>query len=336
MATINVQDVKKELGEFVENNKDIVALGVYSDEIALNKHCVTITSINGKFPAFHQIMGHVVQGFKAQWQKLGEAEFKHKILQNFRQKVNFEIVPDEVLNTWLAELFTEGKTKEEHPISKKIIEDLMKKVIDDLDDLSQTGVFDAANASGGFGKSMDGIAEAIAKALANAVHPAFRIPLTAITDANRLDQMKKFEYGIPKKTRKKVKKIFMSTTNKMKFADAYEREYGTKVTYKDADTILTPLTKLEIVGLDGLPDDVYFAPAEGVMARLIDVFDKPQITDIQVADYVLKIFMDWFLGYDFLINELVYVAVFDDSDRGLGSATLNALYYDSENLVVTP
>lgn len=336
MATINVQDVKKEIGEFVENNKDIVSAGVYSDEIALNKHCVTITSINGKFPSFHQIMGHVVQGFKPQWQKLGEAEFKHKILQNFRQKVNFEIIPDEVLNTWLAELFIEGKTKEEHPISKKIMEDLMKKVVDDLDDLSQSGEFDPANASGQFGKSLDGIATAIVKALADLKHPAFKIPLAVITDANRIDQIKKFEYGLPKKTRKKVKKLFMSTTNQMKYADAYEKEYGTKVTYKDNDTIKTPLTKLEIVGLDSIPDDLYFAPVEGVMARLIDVFDKPQVTDIQVLDYVLKIFMDWFLGYDFLINELVYVAVFDDSDRGLGNAVLNELYYDSENLVVTP
>lgn len=336
MATINVQDVKKELGEYIENNTDVVSAGVYSDEIALNKHCVTITSINGQFPSFHQIMGHVVQGFKAQWQKLGEAEFKHKILKNFRQKVNFEIVPDEVLNTWLAELFTEGKSKEEHPISKKIMEDLMKKVIDDLDDLSQTGVYDPVNAAGQFGKSMNGIAQAIIEALADLDHPAFKIPLDVITDANRLDQMIKFEFGIPKKTRKKVKKLFMSTTNKMKYAAAYEKEYGTKVTYKDSDTILTPLTKLEIVGLDNIPDTLYFAPAEGVMARLIDVFDKPQVTDIQILDYVLKIFMDWFLGYDFLINELVYVAVFDDSDRGLGNAELNELYYDSENLVVTP
>jgi len=42
--------------------------------------------------------------------------------------------------------------------------------------------------------------------------------------------------------------------------------------------------------------------------------------------------MDWHLGYDFLINELTYIAVFDGSDRGLGKATLNELYYSSENL----
>jgi hypothetical protein len=68
------------------------------------------------------------------------------------------------------------------------------------------------------------------------------------------------------------------------------------------------------------------------MIRLIDVFDKPAITDIQILDYIVKIFMEFWLGYDFAINELVYVAVFDGSARGLGNAAKNALYYDSENL----
>ena len=68
------------------------------------------------------------------------------------------------------------------------------------------------------------------------------------------------------------------------------------------------------------------------MIRLIDVFDKPAITDTQIQDYILKIFMEFWLGYDFAINELVYVAVFDGSDRGLQVDTLNTLYYDSENL----
>ena len=148
MATINTQDVVKELNEYVKHNTEVVAAGVYSDEIQINKYCKTITAIKGKYPAFHKILTHVVQGFKAEWQELGEAEFKHKMLQNYRQKVNFAIIPDEILATWLAELYTEGKTKQELPISKHIMDDLMAKVIDDLDDLSQDAVYDAANADG--------------------------------------------------------------------------------------------------------------------------------------------------------------------------------------------
>lgn len=336
MATINVQDVAKEVAEYVKNNTDVVSAGVYSDEITINKYCKTVTAVKGKFPSFHKILGHVVQGFKAEWQALGEAEFKHKMLQNFRQKVNFPVVPDEILNTWLAELYVEGKTKEEQPISKHILEDLMLKVVDDLDDLSQSGVYNQATASGGYGASLDGYATQVTNALNNATHPAFRIPLNAITSVNILDEIKSFEKQLPKKTRKKVKRIFMSDTLALTYADAYFEANKVAVTYTGPDSFKTPLLKLEIVGLPNIPDNIIWAPVDGIMGRLIDVFDKPQVTDVQVQDYVLKIFMDWFLGYDFFINELVYVAVFDGSDRGLGNATLNAMYYDSENLVVTP
>ena len=336
MATMTIEDVQKELNEYISNNKEVVSAGVYSQEITLNKYCKTITAVKGKYPSFHKIMGHVVQGFKAEWQKLGEAEFKHKMLQNFRQKVNFEIVPDEVLNTWLAELYVEGKTAEEHPISKHIMEDLMAKVIDDLDDLSQDAVYNSATASGTYGSSMNGIEQQRLVALNNTDHPAFRIPLNALTDVNRLAEYKKFEKGIPSKMRKKVKRIFVSENESLKYADAYEAAYGTHVTYTDDNAFKSPRLKFEIVGLPGVPDNFFVATVEDNLGRLIDVFDKPGVTDIQKQDYVLKIFMDWHLGYDFLINEVVFIAVFDGSDRGLGDAELNALYYDSENLVVTP
>lgn len=333
---MTIEDVKKELGEYISDNKTIVSAGVYSDEIQINKYCKTITAVKGKFPAFTKVMGHVVQGFKAEWQALGEAEFKHKILQNYRQKVNFPIVPDEVLHTWLATLFVEGKTAEEHPISKEIMDDLMAKVIDDLDDLSQSAEYDALNSSGQYGKSLDGIEQQRVKALANVTHPAFRIPLDAITSANILDVFKAFEKGIPKKQRKKVKRVFVSADVALEYADQYEKEYGTNVNYTADGNIKTPRLKFEIVGLNSVPDDFFVATIEGNLCRLIDVFDKPTITDIQKHDYILKIFMDFFLGYDFMINEITYVGVFDDSDRGLGNAELNALYYDSEKLVVTP
>lgn len=330
---MNIQDIAKEVGEYIANNPDIVAkTGVYSPEIFINKYCKTLTAVKGKFPQFNLIMSRVVQGFKAEWQALGEASLKSKKIENFHQKVNFPITPSQVLNSWLAFLYTEGLKPDQHPISKYIIDDLMLKTIDDLDDLSQTGVYDANTASGQYGHSMNGIQKSIEIALASTEHPAFKIPLNAITPANILDEVKKFEKSLPKKTRKKVKYLFMSENLKMEFMDQYEQHYGTKVTYTDADTIKTPLTKLEIVGLPAIADNVMFATVEENMIRLIDVFDKPAITDVQILDYVVKIFMEFWLGYDFMINELLYVAVFDGSDKGLGDDAKNKLYYDSENL----
>jgi hypothetical protein len=174
----------------------------------------------------------------------------------------------------------------------------------------------------------------VENALANTTHPAFRIPLNAITPSNILDEVKSFEKQLPKKTRKKVKHLFMSDNLAMTFADQYEKEYGVNVNYTADGNMKTPLTKIEIVGLPSIPDNVVFAPVDSNMVRLIDVQDKPAVTETQTLDYKLKVFMEFFLGYDFLINQLVYVAVFDGSERGLGNANQNALYYESEDLTV--
>lgn len=336
MPTMTIEDVKKELNEYIKNpeNQKILSAGVYAGEVQINKYAKTITAVKGKFPAFFKILSHVVQGFgEAKWTELGKAEFRHKMLQNFRQKINYPIIPDEVLNTWLANLYVEGKTAQDQPISKEIIEDLLERIIDDLDILSQTGTRDDEKLSE-FGYSLDGIQTQARKAIADVKYPAFKIPLNAITAVNIVDEVKSFEKQLPKKTKKKIKYLFMSEQMRMEYADQYKQEYGTTATFTEDGAMKTPLSKMEIVGLDNIDNDVMFAFVDGNLARLIDVFDKPEITSIQLEDYLLKIFMDFHLGYDFIMNHLVYVAVFDDSKRGLGNEDLNKLFYPGENLVV--
>lgn len=336
MSTISVQDVAKEIGEYVKSNTEVIKAGVYSDEITINKYCKLLTKVKGKFPQFHSILTNVVQGYKAEWQALGEAQFKSKKLENFHQKVNYPITPSEILNSWLAEMYMENKTPAEMPISKYIMEELMEKIIDNLEDLSQAAEYDETKFDGVYGFSLDGIAKQVSNAVANTTHPAFVIPLNAITPANILDEFKKLEKGVPKKMRKKVKRFFISDTLLLTYIDAYQKEYGTHVNFKQEDTIRTPLTKIELVGLNGIPDTCIFGTVDGNLVRLIDIFEKPTVTDVQVQDYIVKIFLEFWLGYDFLINQLVYVGVFDGGNRGLRNATQNKLYYESEKLIVTP
>lgn len=330
---INVQSIKAELDDYVIKNTSVISVGVYSDEIQLDKYCKKITKVKGSFPQFHKIMTNVVQGFKAEWQALGEMQFNAKILKNYRQKVNLPIIVDEIYNTWLSELKIEGKKPEEQPISKMIIKELLEKIVDDLSELSINGEYDAAKASGQFGYSLDGIARVINKNRLNIENPLYKIPLDVITDSNVLDQVENFERSIPKKTRKKVKYIFCSEDMLLRYGDAIVEKYGTHTNFNDARKNKTETYKIDIVALEGLADDIIFATVEGNMFKLIDLIDTPpSITQTQILDYVLKIFMEFHLGYDFAINQLVYVADFTGESKGLGSAKMNELYYSSEKL----
>lgn len=325
---LNLDQVKTELGAYIKANPNILSAFVYAQEIKINKYVKTLTKINGEYPSIHAIMGRVVQGFKSEWEELGSAHFRAKLLKGYKQKVNFGFKPSDVMGTWLAENYVEGKSLEEQPISKFIMEELKKAIIRDINTLSMTGVRDDVNASGEFGKSLDGVKTLLTKGLANTTDPMFSIPLEAPTTANIVDQYKAFELGLP--TEFSDLKVFVSRSVGMLYRDAYTAEYGGNNDYTSGSSTKTPLLGLEIVMLD-VPGNVIFATPDENFLRLIDIVDKPDVTDIQKADYKLKLFFEFTLAYEFAINALVFVGNFDGAAvRGLGNATLNALYFPDE------
>jgi len=331
---MTTEDIVKELGEYVASNAKIVPAMIYSDDVVLDAHCKTITKVKGKYPSFHSIMTNVVQGYKSVWQSLGEAQLKSKKLEAFRQKVNFEFNPDDIQHTYLAgDYYDETKGRVEMPISQYVLDiELKPKVTDDINWLSILAEYDEAQADGQFGKSLNGIKAVVANAVAHATHPAFRIPLDALTDANILDQETEFEVSLPEKVKPKVKAIFMSTRNLERRTRAYVDKYGQNQFKKDETTTFFGR---RIIGLPFLDDDTIFATVDGNLVKLIDKIDNPpSITDIQKQDYVIKIFMEFWLGYEVLINELLFVSNYEDATYGLGSREKNQLYFSIDG--VTP
>tara|TARA_R110001583_G_scaffold22288_1_gene83756 strand:- start:572 stop:1567 length:996 start_codon:yes stop_codon:yes gene_type:complete len=331
---MQVEDVAKELGQHLAHNPKLVPALIYSPEITLDKHCRTITKVKGHFPSAHTLLGHVIQGFKSEWQELGELEIKSKILKNYHQKVNFPIIPSDILGSYFAEYYDEEKDMFSMPISQYIMqEDLGPRITDDLEELSVNGVYDAANADGQFGKSLDGIKQIILNILADVDHPGFKIPLSVLTDTNIVDQVTLFERSFPSKMKKKIKKIFMSENNAERYVIQYEEQFGQNKFQNDV--LKTRLGKREIVVLPGLDDDTIFATIERNLVKLIDKIDNPpKVTSIQVQDYKVKVFMEFWKGYDFWINELVYIANYADAEYGLGDLAKNQKYYDFDGVTV--
>ena len=326
--TILIDDVVKELNTFLAHNPTLISASLNRSEITLDKHTKPLTKIKGKYPQTHTLLEDVVQGFSNEWTEMGKMQIEHKILTDYHQKVNFSIIPSEILHSYYAELYEENKKPEDMPISKYIIEnELLPKVIDNMQTLSISGKYDPARKNE-FGFSMNGI-ETILEALIDRdvapAHPAFEIPVNAFTDANIVDEVTAFERKIPSKLKKKIKKIFMSENNFERYVLQYEDQFGQNKF--QGDVMKTRLGKREIVVLEGMESDVIFGTTENNFRNLKDVFDKPAITDIQKQDYKIKIFMEWWKGYDFLINQMVVVSNFSDERYGLGSTELNQKYF---------
>lgn len=332
-VTIDLNDLAAGLKSYAVTSKDILkadfALATGS---SIDKYTKPVTAIQGRFQVVQSMFDHVVQGFTPEWTALGTAKMSSKELKNYHLKVNYPIVPAEVIGSVLGELYQEGVTDPKgKDITKKIIEQLLGKVADDSQILSWHGEYNAARL-GEFGFAMNGINKIVKDLVTSG--KGYRIPLQAITEANAVDQIKAFELGLPKVLKGKIKEIHVSESVAEKYQIDYVAQYGQTNTFADADVFKSPLGKRKIVSHADQADNVIFATVEGNIKKLIDVFAEPKITQIQVQDYAVKVFMEWFNGYDFLFDEAVCVANFASSASGLTDKTLEKKLFPHQNFTL--
>ena len=313
MVTITTTDLATELKAFFKVNPGLPSSWVYASDVQLNKYARRITQVKGKFLAPHAVMTHVIQGFEAVWNVMGATKIKSNELIAYRQKVNFPIVPDEIEGTYLAWANEENKAHADRSISKFISEMLMEKAMDDVDDLSINGVYDSGNLNV-YGNSMNGINKILTDAITatiaqTATNPVYLIPIDALTPTNMLEQVTKFEKAVPTRLRKFIKRIYMGTDKLQDYIIDVEDTLGTMVTFSEGKKVKTRINGWEIIGLDKLVgSDLIFTTPDNNLLQLIDLFDKPTITKVEDFEYTVKLYMEFWLGYGFYYNQMVFVA----------------------------
>lgn len=332
---MDIQLLAAELQRFVVQNKNVSKADfARATETTIDKYCKKVTKIKGAYQVLDSTMNHVVQGFAPEWQALGELSVRDKELKNYHQKVNFPIIPANVLSTALADWYEEDVEITNKMICKVIVDWILTQVKSDMELLSMIGEYNAVTASGAFGYSLNGWNKIVKTLLTNTVRPAYKIPCDAITDLNIYDVLLKFERKLPKVLKNAINEIHLSTNNLERFEIAYQNKFNASPKYDEADRTKSPLRKRRLIGHDNLADDVLFGTKEGNMLNLIDVIDNPtKFTSVQVQDYVVKLFMEFWKGYDFLINEAVCVADFTGTVLGLGNAEMMKRYYPHEQMV---
>lgn len=330
--TPDASQIAAELGAYFRSNNREIRAALYQKSTTA-KYMRTIPAQQGKFPALQSITGDVVQGFTAVWTPLGTTEFKVNELVAFKQKVNYPITPANVLNSWTSFLYEENKKPEDMAVSRYIIDqELMPKVVSNRETLIGTGVYDATKLNQ-FGYSMNGIQKKLADGIADG--SMFQIPIAVPTLSNMVDQIEAFELGLPEVLKPLLTRIFMPQNLVEAYRLDYRNKHGLMPTFTADQTMRTYLGQRELIGLPSLngTTTIFATPAENFL-RLIDIVDEAVITDVQVLDYVVKIFMEWWEGVGFWTNQMVVVAVPAGTHKGLGTgadatadAALTKKYY---------
>ena len=313
----NASQIATELGNYFRSNNRQIIAALYQKSVTA-KYMRTIPAQQGKFPALQSLTSNVVQGFQAVWTPLGVTEFRVNELKAYKQKVNYPLIPAQVLNSWIAYLYEEGKKPEDMAISRYIIDqELMPKVVSDRETLIGTGTYDATKLDQ-FGFSMNGIQKIIGDGIADG--SMFQIPIAQPSLSNMVDQIEAFELGLPEVLKPLLTKIYMPQNLVEAYRLDYRNKHGLMPTYSLEDGMRTFLGQRKLIGLPSLNGtSTIFATPDQNFLRLIDIVDEAVITDVQVLDYVVKIFMEWTEGVGFWTNQMVVVAVPAGTHRGLGT-----------------
>lgn len=336
MSTLNIDQIKNELVRYIGTNPHVLQGAVLSKEILINRFARTVTKVKGHYPSVQSLMSNVVQIFDSKkFTPYGNITFIAKVLTNFHQKVDFELDPAEILGSWLEETYDEAKKVEQKSISQLAVSMLKDKIIDDVSLLSITGKYDATqkgSATPTFGTSMDGLNEIHKKMAANTDNPVFSIPGDAITQANILDAVQKYEKAIPAQMKSKVKVLFMNDSDAEDYRIAYEDQFGQSQFQTDATR--TRLGKRVIVGIPNLTQGTIVSTIDKNLLKLVDEVDNPAtISDVQVHDRIMRVYGEFSLGYDYAYNQVVFMHTTDGSKkRGLNDAKQNKLFYPQEKL----
>lgn len=332
----NIQEIRSDIASYINKNPEAFQAALSTQGITLSKYAKRLTKIDGEYPSVVALIGHVVQAYYSKkFTPFSDVTWKKKDLKTFRQKVDFTLDPAEILGTIYAGKFDEGKKTQDKTISKEVMDMVLGKVFSDLDYLSVNGVFDQTKVGADtpvFGASMDGIAKTLTNILADTTAPAYLIPGDAIIANNIVDQVTNFEKNLPALAKPRVKYLFTSDLDLEEYQEAYDDRFGERPSFTNSDAVKTRFGKRELVGIPGLPKGTLYTSIEGNFVELVDVVDNPaQFTDIQVNKRVLDLLGEFSLGYDWAINQYLFVHTADGTKNlGLNDSVQNKLFYPNE------
>lgn len=334
---LNTNEIKQAVMGWVNNNPKAFQAALLSNQIFISKYAQRITKVNGAYASVTALMGHVVQAYYSKkFTPFSDVTFKAKKLETFRQKVDFVIDPAEILGTIYADKFDEGKKPQDKSITKDIMEMVLAKIIDDLDYLSVNGEYDATKVGldvPQFGFSMDGLNEVISDIVATS-QPYF-IPGSAITANNILAEVSAFEKNLPSMAKPKVKYIFTSQEDAEEYQEAKDDAFGLRPSFSESENLKSRFGKREVVGIPGLTKGTLFATIDKNLLELVDVVENPAvITDVQVQDRIVKLLSEFSLGYNFAIDQYLFLHTADGAKNlGLNDTAANKLFYPSERKI---
>lgn len=263
----------------------------------------------------------IVQPFQKAFTPTGSAEFKPVEIRQYNMKADLSEYPDDIKANWLGFLSSTDVKRADWPFIKYWMEKLIVPQIQQDIELNEAGrgVFAAPTpgTAGAAGTSMNGIQKIINDHItASRITP---IALGAIptADDQLVEYIEDYHAGIPIQYQNIKMTTYLPEALVLRYKRGYRIKYGKDADFSEGVMGSTNIkyTNLTIAGLPSMNlkangsanDRIFTTPKENAIMLKKGFNNSKGVFNVQEADRLVKLLTDWWLGFGFIIPELVWV-----------------------------
>jgi hypothetical protein len=322
--SIDLTELKNEFGTYIATaQKEILKRLTQKTESM--KYMKTIASKDLEHRAAKAVIDNLVQGFQKGFTPKGTATFTPLTLVQRRHKIDMSFYPDDIEESWIGFLMDESKSREDWPITKYIIEELVIPKVDENRELLLIGkgvyaapVTGVAQATG---KSMDGFCTILEN---EAVNPATQVNFFdggeagPMTKENIVEFIEEFVDWISELYQGIPMNIYLAPSWFRAYKRNFRETYGADNDFSGATQVILDSNK-KLIALPSMAgtDIVFCTPKENFI-RLINTNEGASHIEIQADVRQILIFGDWHESVGFGMAEAIFAYV---PETGSGSTS---------------
>ncbi|MEH0153733.1 hypothetical protein V6R21_06265 [Limibacter armeniacum] len=315
MADITTTDLVAQYGTYYDGKDkrdrlyELVRVKSETDMVASS-----ITIEENEYQAAESEFTEILQGFQKGWTPKGALTFKPRPIKLGNFKIDVEVFPDDLKNTW-AEFLTglEPAERTQWPLVRWMLEKhIMPKIQEDWE-LKEVfgGVKTAINAGtpSAAGANIDGLRKQINDGITAGDITPIATGAAATDPVAFVDQIEAFVDAIPQEYRDKPMELVMSKDLAKRYARGYRAKYMTGVVVGGESRLEVVDTNITIVGVPSMiGSEKWFCTLKWNLKKIMrnkGNFNSPQVTKGENPRGV-QIYSDWWMSIGFLIPEIVF------------------------------
>jgi len=331
-STIDVADLATEFGTYLSQNRNNLEIVTTLFQGFSSASMFTSAMATTEWRAMQALISSVSQQFTNKWTPSGSMKARPLAIRNRRHKINYPIIPSEVLESYAMYMYDESLAIDQMPITKFIWNNLIyPQLMQDIETrmifkgkFLDVGVVAEGDAGAAPEDSMDGMETIIVDGKDGSKNinyfpdgNAFNF-LTA-TDDQILAHVADFVAWIAPLFRSQAMEISCSPEFWRRYRVAYKNKWGAGSSKSDETNFgnnvidFSMQTLVPRAGMYNSP--ILFAAPKANTIKLRHKNEVPRvINDVQKRDYEVRLFGEYWLGAGFAFGEGVFTSCPDGYD----------------------